>query len=326
MFKHLAVSVVLVGGLLTCPAGAQDLAKWRHGTVQAKGDAGLLYMAANGDIDEKFGLDMEMVEFKGDSIALRALLAGEIDSYEGNPAGPMIAASKGGDIKIVGCHWQGFTYNIYARDLASAADLRGKNIAVSAPGALPDIFARAVLLESGIGLDEVTFVSAGGDADRVRAVVSGVADAAPSSSEFTPQAHAFGLKPIVEGFTLLPQYMRLCMIMSGDAVENKSEDAKKFLAAEMGAYEYSFAHRDEVLALSKSVAGLPDGDETAAYAFDEAKKPGVISSTFTIDVEKLNWLRDVLIKTGNIADGFDPSSMVEEKIRESAIELHKSKQ
>jgi len=326
MFKQLVVTAALATGLIVTSAYAQDLTKWRHGTVQPKGDSGLIYMAANGNLDEKFGLDMEMSGFQGDAIALRALLAGEIDSYEGNPAGPMIAASKGGNIKIVGCHWQGFTYNIYAKDLDSAADLRGKNIAVSAPGALPDIFARAVLLESGIGLDEVTFVSAGGDADRVRAVSTGVADAAPSSSEFTPLAKTLGLKPIVEGFTLLPKYMRLCMIMSGDAVTEKAEAAKKFLAAEMAAYEYSFAHRYEVLALSKTVSRLPDNDETAAYAFDEATKPGVISPTFDIDVDKLNWLRDVLVKTGNIAEGFEPSSMVEESIREGALELLKSKQ
>ncbi|WP_162784768.1 ABC transporter substrate-binding protein [Paracoccus suum] len=314
--------MTLTAALAACTAfaaQAADLEVWRHGTVAAKGDAGLIYMAAEGGMDEKQGLDIQVSEFKGDALALRALLAGQLDSYEGNPAGPMIAASKGGKLKIVGCHWQGFTYSIFSKTLASAEDLQGKTVAVSAPGALPDVFTRAVLIEKGIPVDSVTLVTSGGDADRVKAVVSGVADAAPSSTEFTPQAEKLGLKPIVDGQTMLPNYMRLCMVMRGDATTKES--AAKFIAAEMAAYKYAFAHKDETLALSKKIAQLPDGDETAAYAYDLASKPGVIAMDFNVPVEKLNWLRDVLAKTGNIDAKFDPATMVDDTVRRAALAL-----
>ena len=86
--------------LATTGAAAQDV-KWRHGTVEPKGDAGFIFMIREGGFAKKRGLDLEISTFKGDAIALKALIAGELDSYEGNPGGPMIAASKGADVKVV---------------------------------------------------------------------------------------------------------------------------------------------------------------------------------------------------------------------------------
>ena len=91
----------------TAFANAQTLEPFRYGTVATKGDAGFVYMAAQDGFDDAFGLDIDVQSFKGDAILLRGLLAGELDAYIGNPGGPMIAASKGADIKIIGCPWPG---------------------------------------------------------------------------------------------------------------------------------------------------------------------------------------------------------------------------
>ena len=122
-------------GLLVVPASAQELKLWRHGIVEAKSDAGIVFMASRGGFAEKQGLKIEIQQFKGDTLALKALLAGELDSYEGNPGSPMIAASRGADIKLVGCYWPGLTYAIYSKaGINSPAELKGKTFAISAPG------------------------------------------------------------------------------------------------------------------------------------------------------------------------------------------------
>src|SRR5262245_28068125 len=132
-------------GLVVVPAGAEDMKLWRHGIVEAKSDAGIVFMGSKGGFAEKQGLKIEIMQFKGDTLALKALLAGELDSYEGNPGSPMVAASRGADIKLVGCYWPGLTYAIYSKpDIKSPAELKGKTFAISAPGALPDLVARAV--------------------------------------------------------------------------------------------------------------------------------------------------------------------------------------
>src|SRR5215510_8161416 len=97
------LALAALAGLVLVPANAEELKLWRHGIVEAKSDAGIVFMGSKGGFAEKQGLKIEIKQFKGDTLALKALLAGELDSYEGNPGSPMVAASRGADIKLVGC-------------------------------------------------------------------------------------------------------------------------------------------------------------------------------------------------------------------------------
>ena len=66
-----------------------------------------------------------------DRAPLKALIAGELDSYEGSPASALIAGSTGADVKILGCTWPKLTYSLFAHDgIATIADLKGKKIGV----------------------------------------------------------------------------------------------------------------------------------------------------------------------------------------------------
>ena len=52
-------------------------------------------MGSRGGFAEKQGLKIEIQQFKGDTLALKSLLAGELDSYEGNPGSPMTVTGLG---------------------------------------------------------------------------------------------------------------------------------------------------------------------------------------------------------------------------------------
>src|ERR1700704_3309611 len=99
--------------LAASPALAQSA--WRHGIIEAKSDAGILMMVTRG-FAEKQGLKLEIVQFKSDAIGLKALLAGEIESYDGALTGTVVAASLGGDVKLLGCHWPGLPHRIFLPD------------------------------------------------------------------------------------------------------------------------------------------------------------------------------------------------------------------
>src|SRR5258708_36644568 len=96
-------------------ASAQQPAPWRHGVLEAKSDAGFVFMASKGGFMEKQGLKVEMMQFKGDAIALKALISGELDTYEGSPGGPMLAASNGADIKLVRCSFPMAPYGSFPK-------------------------------------------------------------------------------------------------------------------------------------------------------------------------------------------------------------------
>lgn len=303
-------------------SNAQELKPWRHGVVEAKSDAGFVFMAAKGGFAEKQGLKLEMMQFKGDALALRALLAGELDSYEGSPGAPIIAGSRGADIKITGCYWPGLTYGIYAKpSVAKPEDLKDKTMAISSPGALPDLIARAVLEKYKIPASDVRFSIMGSDSDRFKAVSAGIVDAAAASTEFVPIAEKSGIKLLVHARDVVPNYLRFCTYVSGKVLAERGEDAAKFLAAEMTAWRFALDNRDKVIALTREVTNSKPDDPRPAYIFDEVTRYSAIDPAMPIPVEKLTWMRDLLIKTGNLTKPIEINTLVDEGPRKRALAL-----
>jgi NitT/TauT family transport system substrate-binding protein len=303
-------------------AKAQELKPWRHGVVEAKSDAGFVFMASKGGFAEKQGIKIEMMQFKGDALALRALLAGELDSYEGSPGAPIIAGSRGADIKITGCYWPGLTYGIYAKPgIAGPQDLKDKAMAISSPGALPDLMARAVLEKYNIAASDVRFSIMGSDSDRFKAVSAGIVDAAAASTEFVPIAEKSGIKLLVHAHDVVPNYLRFCTFVSGKALAERGEDTAKFLAAEMAAWKFALDNRDKVIALTQEITNSKSDDPRPAYIFDEVKRYSAIDPAMPIPVEKLTWMRDLLIKTGNLTVPVEINKLIDEAPRKRALEL-----
>ncbi len=94
-------TAALAAALLLAAAGwaaAADL-PWRHGVLEAKSDAGI-YVMVNQGFAQKDGVTPDLVQFKSDSIALRALIAGAIDSYDGTSADTVSARAHGSDPEL----------------------------------------------------------------------------------------------------------------------------------------------------------------------------------------------------------------------------------
>src|SRR3954465_469659 len=204
-----------VAALLSGSALAQGKV-WRHGVIEAKSDAGILYMASKRDFAQKLGLKLEFVSLKTDTIGLKAALAGELDSFEGGPGGSIVAAARGADVKIIGCSWVVVPHGVFVRDKISAKrDLKGKSIAVSAPGSFPELVAKSALEQAGMAVGDVKFASMGSDTDRYKALAAGVVDGAIVSNEYLPIAAKSGIKELVAGSMAVPNFVRVCLHATG---------------------------------------------------------------------------------------------------------------
>jgi NitT/TauT family transport system substrate-binding protein len=305
--------------LLTTVYAAHAEDPWRHGTLVPKGDAGFIYMAAEGGFAKAEGLDMKMQAFQNDTLMMKALIAGELDSYEGSPISPLIAGSKGADVKILGCTWPKLTYSLFSHDgIGTISDLKGKKFGISAPGSLPDLVARTMLKQAGVAPSEVSFVAAGSDPERVRALMAKTIDAAISTSDFAARPE-LKLKTLAVASDALPQFMRQCIITRGDLIRSKRTQLVSFVTAEMKAYGFAFAHRDKVVALTRRIAGLPPGDPVAEASYREVVEQRAASPAIEIDLDKLRWLRDLLAEDGRMAAKFDPAAVTDPSIREAAL-------
>ena len=316
----LALAALLLASL---PAAAQEKL-WRHGVVEAKSDAGFVFMAQQRGFAEKQGIKLEMPQFTGDALELKALLAGELDSYEGSPGGPIIAAARGAAVKLVGCYWPGLTYGIYSKpDNKGGADLKGKSFAISAPGALPDLLARAVLQKFNLTANDVRFVVMGADTDRFKALVAGTVDIAAASTEFAPVAAAQGVKLLYHAHDVTPDYLRFCIYMTPDTIAKKKPEAARFLAAQMAAMRFALDHPEETSAVARAVAKIPAEDKRPDYIFAEVKKYSAIDPELKIPTDRLVWMQDLLVKTGNLNAPGDLSKLVDGSVREEAAKLVK---
>jgi len=201
---------------------------------------------ASADFAQKLGLKLEFVPLKTDTIGLKAAIAGELDSFEGGPGGSIVAAARGADVKIIGCSWLVVPHGVFVRDNISAmADLKGKSIAVSAPGSFPELVAKAALEQAGMAVGDVKFASMGSDTDRYKALAAGVVDGAIVSNEYLPIAAKSGIKELVAGSKAVPNFVRVCLHATGKTLSARHDDAVKFLAAEMEGLRYAMSHRDE---------------------------------------------------------------------------------
>jgi len=316
----LVCAVIAVSLLARHPLGAAELKPWRYGVLEAKGDAGFTYMIDRG-FAEKQGLKLEIFRFKYDNQLLQALVAGELDAFEGSPGNDIMAAARGADVKIIGCTWPGLPHVILARGLASPQDLRGKSVALGPPGTLPELLVRILLSQNDIPVETVKFSGLGNDVDRYKALVANVVDAAVVSNEFLPVMEKQGLKLLAAASDFAPNFARLCIQMTGKTLASHSDDAAHFMAAEISALRYAVAHREETLALTRELTGEKEDDPRAGYIFDWALKTGSLDPEVGIPVNKLAYIQEQLLKTGNLSQPFDVKTMIDASVRAKALAI-----
>jgi NitT/TauT family transport system substrate-binding protein len=136
-------AVILLGAALV--ADAQEKV-WKHGILEAKSDAGFIAMVDKGGFAAKRGLKVELLQIKAGATLMKALISGEIDSVDMGAAESIVAGVRGTGVKIVGCTWPGVPQVVLAKaNIKTLADLKGKTVAISSPGSLPDLLFRGML-------------------------------------------------------------------------------------------------------------------------------------------------------------------------------------
>lgn len=299
-------------------AQAQELKVWRHGLIEPKGDAGFSLMIGQRGFAAKHGLKIEIVAFKNGATAHKALLAEELDSIESSPGAAILAGARGADIKIVGCDWPGVPHGLIVRPtITKVEDLKGKTIAVAAPGSLPNLLTNAILEKYKIAQTDVRFANLGGDLERFKAVVAGVADAGIVAAEFMAVAPK-DVAMLITGHDALPNYLRLCLTMTGKTIAAKREDAINFVAAEMDALTFAVSHRDETIKLTQDSIHTKPDDPRPAYAFDHTVKQNAVDPAIALPLDKLNWMQDQLVKAGNLKAPVDLAKITDTAIRAEA--------
>ena len=148
----------------------------------------------------KENIDFEPSYMQPD-LVIKALLAGTVDMAKSGTHFGLIAAARGGELKVIGASNYGYPYQIIGQaNLKSLADLKGQRIAGAGVASITTTIFKDVMQRQGIPPTAYTILSLGGSAERFQAVASG--QVAASLAEAPP----FNFRSIDAGRKVLLNY------------------------------------------------------------------------------------------------------------------------
>jgi NitT/TauT family transport system substrate-binding protein len=317
--KSLAVAgAILAFGVSA--ACAQDK-MWKHGILEVKSDAGFIAMVDKGGFGAKHGLKIELFQIKAGATLMKALIAGEIDSVDMGAAESIVAAVRGTGVKIVGCTWPGMPQVVLAKaEIKTPQDLKGKTVAISSPGSLPDLLFRGMLDAENIPAMEVKFATQGADLDRYKSLLAGITDAAVVSNEFEAVMPP-NIKVLMTASGAVPKFVRLCLATSSKVLAERRDDLVRFVAAEMDAYKYAATHREETIKLAHELTHAKPDDKRAEFIADQTMKNKQIDPTLAIPADRIDWMQNLFVKAGVIPKTVPTALLIDASVRDDAAKL-----
>jgi NitT/TauT family transport system substrate-binding protein len=174
-------ALLLLGGAAVAKDGQP------HVTIAVGGGGCLCYLPTMlaqqlGEYD-KAGVDVELINFKGGSQALTAVLGGSADVVSGyfDHCVNLAAKNQAMQAFVVYDRYPGFALVVSPKqtaDIKSVKDLAGKKVGVSAPGSSTDFFLKYMLSKNGVDPSSVAVIGVGLEAAAVAAMEQGTVDAA----------------------------------------------------------------------------------------------------------------------------------------------------
>jgi len=142
-----------------------------------------MWFAKEANLYEKHGLAVEAISIPGSSMALQAMLSGELPIIQLGGAASMQANLAGADTVIVATILKKFLFSIFSRpEITRIADLKGKLFGATRFGTLSDFASRFALEKNGLNPDrDIAMVQTGGQPETLVALLTARVQAAALS-------------------------------------------------------------------------------------------------------------------------------------------------
>lgn len=258
------------------------------------------YVAIEKGFFKKYGLDVEVVEFRGDAVHVKALLSGDINlSINMGATEGIVSASKKAPIRLWVVANPITPYHFVARKEAGTTlqALVGKNIAVSGIGAISYHIPRMVLERSGIDPEKMKYVAVGSPADRFKALVAGKVDATVvTNSEAAKLAKYPEIIALVNVPKLIPEIPYEFGMAREDYLQKNADTVQKLTKAIMEANRWIAANKAGTVEVAKKI--LPEESaDVLGKAYDLAD-PRIWGVNGDISEASYNFTVEFLKKVG----------------------------
>lgn len=192
-----------------------------------------IWFAKEGNYYEKNGLSVEVISIPGSSLAIQAMLSGELPIIQAGGAGPIQAALSGTDAVIIATIAKKFNWWIFSQpNINRIEELRGKVFGTTRFGTQSDLASRIALRRAGIDPErDITMVQTGGPAETISAMVAGKVQAAAITPPATLQARKAKLKDLVDLSTLDVEYHVNGVVTTRRFLKSNEDTVRRFLRA-----------------------------------------------------------------------------------------------
>ena len=233
MIGRMLILLLLLPSTFPLQTSAQEKAiqRLRTGGGSASAAQMSVWFAKEGNYYEKNGLNVEVISIPGSSLAIQAMLSGELPIIQAGGAGPIQAALSGTDTVIVATIAKKFNWWIFSQPgINRIEDLRGKIFGTTRFGTQSDLASRIALRRAGIDPErDITMVQTGGPAETISAMVAGKVHAAAVTPPATLQARKAKLKDLVDLSKLDVEYHVNGVVTTRKFLKSNEDTVRRFL-------------------------------------------------------------------------------------------------
>jgi len=191
-----------------------------------------MWVAKDLKIFEKHGLDVEVIMITGSARSVAALFGGSTQFATGSATGPLAAAVRGTDIKIIAASYNKFPYAFVVKpDIRTPNDLRGKKINILNFGGSNDLALQLALKEWGMKPSDVQTIIGGDSPTRLGALMAGRMDATILSPPHLTMAVKAGYRILADMGAMSANFAQSTLNVKGSALRDHRDRVKRFVRA-----------------------------------------------------------------------------------------------
>jgi NitT/TauT family transport system substrate-binding protein len=191
-----------------------------------------VWVAKDLKIFDKHGLDVDVIMINGSARSVAALLAGSTQFATGSATGPLVAAARGADLKVVAASYNKFPYSFVVKpEIRTPKDLRGKNIGILNFGGSNDIALQMALKEWNLKQNEVRVLIGGDGPTRLGSLMSGRIDAVILSPPYLTKAVQAGYRVLADMGEMSANFTQSSLYVKASFLREERDRAKRFVRA-----------------------------------------------------------------------------------------------
>jgi ABC-type nitrate/sulfonate/bicarbonate transport system substrate-binding protein len=270
-------------------------------------------------------IEPEFVPVADGSKVLASIISGEVDICMGSGFPNILPAiERGGEIKII-AKAQNYVHSVlFSRnaEMASVADLKGKNIGTGSIGAQVHIYMSALLRKEGIDTRDVQFVNIGGSAAIFKAVSAGVVDAGPGEPEMLYETDKYNVHVIGPVWDLLPEMSGQASYVSDRFIAERRDIIVRTLAAYRRLYQYVNGPDSlEAFLKARNTANKEEDNETGTNQWKGLQSVRMMADDLILEQDRVDWMQDLNISLGVQQTKIPFDKITDRSLAEDAIAM-----